>query len=79
MVHGVLDVMKTDFAVAVSGIMGPDGGTAEKPVGTVWIAVGNSERTETKKINFRFDREKNIQLTAINALHLLCTFVRENN
>lgn len=76
MIEGVLDVMQTDYAVAASGIMGPDGGSAEKPVGTVWIAVGNKNKTETKKMNFRFDRNRNIELTAINALHLLCTFIK---
>jgi len=79
MIAGVLNVMRTDYAVAVSGIMGPDGGTEEKPVGTVWVAVGNNKSTVTRKFHFRFDREKNIQITAMNALYLLCTFIRENS
>lgn len=78
MANGVLQLMQTDYAVAVSGIMGPGGGSAEKPVGTVWVAVGNAEKIQTKKMHFRFDRNRNIELTAINALYTLCTFVRHN-
>ena len=75
MLKGALDVLKTDYAIAVSGIMGPDGGSAEKPVGTVWIAVGSKSfdklRIETQKLNLRFDRMRNIQITSMNALNLL--------
>jgi nicotinamide-nucleotide amidase len=78
MVKGVLNVMQTDYAVAVSGIMGPGGGSEEKPVGTVWMAVGNTSTIETKKMHFRFDRKRNIELTAVNALYLLCMFIKEN-
>lgn len=75
MVTGTLNLMQTDYAIAVSGIMGPDGGSAEKPVGTVWIAVGDASETFTRKFNFRFDRLRNIELTAINALDLLRQFM----
>jgi nicotinamide-nucleotide amidase len=71
MVAGALKALKTDYAIAVSGIMGPDGGSDEKPVGTVWMAAGNAERTITQKMNFRFDRMRNIQLTAVAAFNLL--------
>ncbi len=76
MVYGVIAQTGADVAVAVSGIMGPDGGSPEKPVGTVWVAVGNKERIETKQMQFRFDRERNIQLTATHALNLLRIFVQ---
>ncbi|SFP94018.1 CinA family nicotinamide mononucleotide deamidase-related protein [Parafilimonas terrae] len=79
MVSGVLKVMETDYAVAVSGIMGPGGGSDDKPVGTVWIAVGNAQKIVTKRMHFRFDRKRNIELTAVNALYLLCRFVETNS
>lgn len=79
MVTGVLATMQTDYAVAVSGIMGPDGGTPDKPVGTVWVAVGNHKKIDTKKLHFRFDRARNIELTSINALNLLRLFILQNS
>ncbi len=77
MVKGSLKQLKTDYAVAVSGIMGPDGGSPEKPVGTVWMAAGNTENVITQKLHFRFERQLNIQLTAVNALNLLRKFIIE--
>lgn len=79
MVKGALKQLKTDYAVAVSGIMGPEGGSPEKPVGTVWIAVGNNSRIITQKLWFRFERKRNIELTAINALNTLRKFIIENS
>jgi nicotinamide-nucleotide amidase len=77
MVKGILNKMKTDYAIAVSGIMGPDGGQPDKPVGTVWVAVGDHNNTMTKKFHFRFDRNKNIELTAVNALNILRIFIND--
>jgi nicotinamide-nucleotide amidase len=77
MVRGVITKLNVDYAVATSGIMGPDGGSIEKPVGTVWIAVGNPQKVEAKQFNFRFDRSRNITVTAGNALNFLRKFILE--
>lgn len=75
MVSGAIKELNVDYALATSGIMGPDGGTEEKPVGTVWIAAGNKETIQTLKLNLRFDRHRNISMTAANALNFLRKFI----
>ena len=75
MAKGALKTLETDYTIAVSGIMGPDGGTLEKPVGTVWVAVGNSDKIVTEMFNFRFDRTRNIELTATYALNMFRKFL----
>ncbi|ANH80139.1 damage-inducible protein CinA [Niabella ginsenosidivorans] len=71
MVKGALQQLGTDYAVATSGIMGPDGGSDRKPVGTVWIAAGNEEKIVTRLLQLRFEREQNIEIATIQALLLL--------
>jgi nicotinamide-nucleotide amidase len=75
MARGALEVLNTDYAIATSGIMGPDGGTPQKPVGTVWIAVGDKHAMTAHKFHFRFDRMRNIELTAHSALNMLRRFI----
>ncbi|MBA2383913.1 MAG: CinA family protein, partial [Actinobacteria bacterium] len=62
---------------ATSGIMGPEGGTKEKPVGTVWVAVGNRETVKAEKHFVRFDRTRNIEVTGQIALNTLRKFIIE--
>ena len=76
MVKGALALLKTDIAVATSGIAGPGGGTPEKPVGTIWLAVGNRNHTLTLKLQLNKDRLRNIQYTAIKALDLIRQFLK---
>jgi len=77
MVQGALLNFKSDYAVAVTGIAGPDGGTPEKPVGTVWIGVANTEKTITKKFQFGNKRIQNIERTAVAALNMLHLLLEE--
>jgi nicotinamide-nucleotide amidase len=71
MAEHVKKMFKADFGLASSGIAGPGGGWAEKPVGTVWISCANKEKTYTKKLQLTQDRMLNIQLTGVAVLNLL--------
>lgn len=79
MAKAVRETMQTDYSIAVSGIMGPDGATAEKPVGLVWVAIASKDGVVSKSFQFRFDRRRNIELTAINALNMLRTMIVDNS
>jgi nicotinamide-nucleotide amidase len=75
MAKGALSNIGSDYVIAVSGIMGPDGGLPDKPVGTVWVAVGNREKINARMFSLRSDRQRNIQVTAVLALNMLREFL----
>ncbi len=60
-----------DYAIATSGIAGPDGGSAEKPVGTTWIAIATPDEVVATQYLFGDSRDRNIRRTALQALNLL--------
>ena len=75
MANGARKAFGTDVAIAVSGIAGPTGGTIEKPVGTIWLAISDQNLTETYKLQLGRNRLKNIEYTGNYALNALRRFV----
>lgn len=70
MAENILDVLEADISIAVTGIAGPGGGSKDKPVGLVWIAIGNKNLTITKKFLFSGNRLDVRQKTTLEALKL---------
>lgn len=71
MAEGVRNRFKTDYAIATSGVAGPEGGTKEKPVGMVWIAVSTPARTVARVFHFGNNRERNNTLSVLSGLNML--------
>lgn len=71
MALGGQKALQSDYCVATSGIAGPDGGTEDKPVGTVWIAVATPNHVVAKKFQFGTHRQRNITMSTLAALNFL--------
>lgn len=71
MARGVQALLHTDCAISTSGIAGPDGGTAERPVGTIWIAVARGDRLLTRQLSGDGGRQANTERAIRSALRLL--------
>lgn len=71
MAAGVREALRTDWSIAFSGVAGPDGGTEEKPIGTVWIAVAGPRGVTSRKVFFPGTRDLVIKRSAIAGLDQL--------
>lgn len=71
MASGVREALKSDWAIATSGVAGPDGGTPDKPVGTVWLAVAGPDGVRSSKGVFMGTRDLIIQRSALAGLNML--------
>jgi nicotinamide-nucleotide amidase len=71
MARSIREKFKSTYGMATSGIAGPAGGSVEKPVGTVWIALASEEEVITRKLHLGGNRMQNIHMTSLNSLNLL--------
>lgn len=76
MARGARERLNVDIAVSITGIAGPGGGTAEKPVGTTWVGLVAAEGEWTRRFRFSGDREQNKALSADAALQILMEYLQ---
>ena len=77
MVLGTIKTIGVDFAIASTGVAGPGGGTAEHPVGTIWLAYGTKDEVRTFKLTEDFGRDINLAIATNKAIRLFLDFLKE--
>ena len=77
MVLGTIKTIGVDFAIASTGVAGPGGGTAEHPVGIIWLAYGNKDDVRTFKLTEDFGRDINLAIATNKAIRLFLDFLKE--
>ena len=77
MVKGACKALKTDFAIAATGIAGPTGGTKDIPVGTIWLACGSIDRQVTLKVQEDHGRDINLAIATNKAMQMFLDFLKE--
>jgi nicotinamide-nucleotide amidase len=75
MAIGAIKELETDYSIATSGVLGPGGGSAEKPVGTIWIAVASIDGVISEKIQLGKSRRRNTRITALTSLNMLRKYI----
>ncbi|MBP6429647.1 MAG: competence/damage-inducible protein A [Bacteroidales bacterium] len=80
MALGAIKIMNSDYSIATTGVAGPDGGTDEKPVGTVWVAVANNKgECIATQHNFYSSRDNFIDRTTNEGFSKLIRFIKQKN
>ncbi len=79
MSQGVMRELNSDYAIATTGIAGPEGGSEEKPVGTVWISVSSDKKTVAEKYFFPTTRDNFIERASNQALLMLIKLIKDEN
>ncbi len=78
MVKGACNVLHCDYAISVTGIAGPGGGTKGIPVGTIWIGYGTKDDIRTFQLTENFGRDINLSIATNKALHLFLEYLKAN-
>lgn len=79
MVKGVCETLNVDYAISATGIAGPGGGTAEIPVGTIWLGYGSKDDVRTVKLTEDEGRDINLEIATRTALKLFLQFLKEHD
>lgn len=77
MVEGAIDALQCTFAISATGVAGPGGGSAEIPVGTIWIGYGKKGDIRTEKLTGDFGRDINLAIATNKALKLFLQYLQE--